>query len=105
MVALQNYRFASGSLNSILLFLKLLGMVQLLAFLTPPSSILQTSTIASTEIKSPTGTEIQNPSQQNALGSGGSSVVEFWTRDRKVAGSSPVKSGERILFSWVSFLC
>ena len=104
-VALQNYRFASGSLNSILLFLKLLGMVQPLVFLTPLCSILQMSTIASTEMKSPTGTEIQNPSEQNAPGSGGSSVVEFWTRDRNVAGSSSVRSGERILFSWVIFLC
>ena len=34
-----------------------------------------------------------------------SSVVERWTRDRKISGSNPVNSGERFFFSGVNFLC
>ena len=38
------------------------------------------------------------------LGSGDSSVVERWTRDRKVSGSSPGRSGGIFFFSRVNFL-
>ena len=39
------------------------------------------------------------------MGSGGSSVVEHQTRDQKVSGSSLGRSGGRIFFSRVNFLC
>ena len=40
----------------------------------------------------------------NTLGSGHSPVVEYWTCDWKIAGSSPGRSSRRI-FSRVNFLC
>ena len=43
--------------------------------------------------------------QDSKLGSGGGSVVERRTIDRKVPGSSPGRSGGRIFFSVVNFLC
>ena len=39
------------------------------------------------------------------MGSWGSSVVKCQSRDWKVMGSSPCKSGGRIFFSWVNFMC
>ena len=39
------------------------------------------------------------------MGSWGSSVVKCQSRDWKVMGSSPHKSGGRIFFSWANFLC
>ena len=44
-------------------------------------------------------------SQLNWLGAGIAQWLEHWTRDRKVAGSNPCRSGGRIFFSRVSFLC
>ena len=41
----------------------------------------------------------------SVLGSRDSSVVDCWTRDRKVLGLSPGWSSGRIFFSWVNFLC
>ena len=38
-------------------------------------------------------------------GSGDSSVVQYLSRDRKAAGSNPDRSGGRIFFSRVKFLC
>ena len=34
-----------------------------------------------------------------------SSVVERRTHDRKISGSNPAKSGEKLFFSGVNFLC
>ena len=39
------------------------------------------------------------------VGSGDGSVVEHWTHDWNVVGSSPSRSSGRILFSRVNFLC
>ena len=41
----------------------------------------------------------------NSWGEGLAQWLERWTRDRKVPGSSPGRSGGRIFFSRVSFLC
>ena len=38
-------------------------------------------------------------------GNADSSVIERRTPDRKVAGSSPGRSGGRMFFSWASLLC
>ena len=40
----------------------------------------------------------------SCVGSGVSLVVQQWTRDQKVSGLSPSRSGRRIFFSRVSFL-
>ena len=55
---------------------------------------------ASTEFCYTCSNNITNP----LIGSRDSSVVEQWTHDQKVLGSSPVRSS-RIFFSSVSFLC
>ena len=39
------------------------------------------------------------------FGAGIAQWLERWTRDGKVAGSNPCKSGGRIFFSRVDFLC
>ena len=41
----------------------------------------------------------------NAVGAGIAQWLERRTRDRKVAGSNPCRSGGRIFFSRVNFLC
>ena len=42
---------------------------------------------------------------QSAWGAGIAQWLERRTRDWKVAGSNPCRSGGRIFFSWVDFLC
>ena len=42
---------------------------------------------------------------QKSSGSQGSLLVECWTLDRKITSSNPSRSGRRIFFSRVNFLC
>ena len=48
---------------------------------------------------------VNHQSKNSYMGAGIAQWLECWTRDQKVLGSNPCRSGGRIFFSKVDFLC